>query len=88
MSKDVDKIKHKVSKVDVNRDKNLRDEIEQWEVESTKGGDLNKFQKKSEDNKWSLNHPVLKWVEITLITHNNLSYFTRIETDKNDRIYY
>lgn len=51
MSKDVDKIKHKVSKVDVNKDKNLRDEIEQWEVESTKGGDLNKFQKKSEDNK-------------------------------------
>jgi hypothetical protein len=50
MSKDIDKIKQKVSKIDVDGDKELQDEMEQWEVESTKEGNINKFHKKNEDN--------------------------------------
>ncbi|MDX1371698.1 MAG: hypothetical protein R3321_04475 [Nitrososphaeraceae archaeon] len=50
MSEDVEKIKSKVSKIDVEKDKELQDEVEQWEIDSTKGGNINKFHKKN-DNK-------------------------------------
>jgi len=50
MSEDVEKIKSKVSKIDVEKDKELQDEIDQWEIDSTKGGNINKFHKDN-DNK-------------------------------------
>lgn len=50
MSEDVEKIKSKVSKIDVEKDKELQDEIDQWEIDSTKGGKINKFHKDN-DNK-------------------------------------
>ena len=37
---DIDKLKQK--KISINKDEQLQDEIKKWEVESTKGGKLNK----------------------------------------------
>ena len=50
MAEDVEKIKSKVSKIDVEKDKELQHEIDQWEIDSTKGVNLNKFHKDN-DNK-------------------------------------